>query len=203
MSQLTDSIREELVVRSLDGAVPKLHPHGFIQLDLAGDGSRRLHVWDDDVPRRADPNTVHDHVWDFTSIILRGTLFNNACDAVWDSHGDWVLWRASEVKHDGERGGKVLLPTSSRAFLRNWRQTKLFPRGTYFFPAFSFHDNMATGLTATLFQKGKSYPTMAPCILCKEGCDPDREFLEDRFDSDAPLVELSWMWDKLFAAVTP
>jgi hypothetical protein len=41
---------------------PRVHGNGFIQLDLP-DG-KRLHVWDEDIPRQKVNTSMHDHyVW--------------------------------------------------------------------------------------------------------------------------------------------
>ena len=34
------------------GRKPRVHPNGFIQLDLNDAGTRRLHVWRDGIPRQ-------------------------------------------------------------------------------------------------------------------------------------------------------
>lgn len=54
---------------------PRVHGNGFIQLDL--DERVRLHVFGDPrIPHQKYPTPIHDHVFGFTSHILRGRLIN-------------------------------------------------------------------------------------------------------------------------------
>jgi hypothetical protein len=53
--------------------VPRVHPNGFIQLDLSPDHRRRLHIWHPDVPDQG-VQSIHDHVFDMESQVILGLL---------------------------------------------------------------------------------------------------------------------------------
>src|SRR5882672_5609107 len=56
---------------------PRLHPNGFIQLDLTEDLSKRLHVWPDEpLQAQLTRHPIHDHSFDMKSEILAGCLAN-------------------------------------------------------------------------------------------------------------------------------
>lgn len=74
------------------GAQPRVHPNGFIQLDLEAPADERwhegkqaghsgadlrLHVWNPpgvDLPHQDTVNEIHDHVFDMRSTVVRGEL---------------------------------------------------------------------------------------------------------------------------------
>lgn len=170
----------------------KLHPHGFIQLDLSGDRSTRLHVWDDDLPRTASENTIHDHVWDFTSEVLCGRLKNIEFRAGRDDNGDWEEWVARKERHEGARGGKNLVATGNKFKVDFHSMAILAPGSVYDFPAFALHDSVGVGLTATLFTKGQNYGG-DPQILCKIGENPDGELPKE--------IEYDLLWEKVVRAI--
>ena len=76
---MNKSVLRELVSRiRVDYNKPRVHPNGFIQLDLNQDASMRLHVWPDEseghVPCQETKTTIHDHKFDMQSMIVYGSL---------------------------------------------------------------------------------------------------------------------------------
>lgn len=65
---------EELLERHSEQA--RWHPNGFLKLTLAeGDDGRRirLHIWPPN-DRFATRQDIHDHYWDFSSVVIAGAL---------------------------------------------------------------------------------------------------------------------------------
>jgi len=192
------SIIPEIEKQRKAGQVPKLHPHGFIQLELQG-RNRRLHVWDVDIPRTADPATMHDHVWDFTSLVLVGTLVNHVFEPDWHEDGNFMLWKCQPERQEGARGGKVLASTEQRCFIKRTGRVAINREEIYKFPAFAFHDSEGIGYTATLFEKTYTYPDAEPCVICRVGGRPDDElpFIRQGSEIDPKEVTADWMWQKI------
>ena len=157
-----------------EGVKPKLHPQGFIQLDLSGDRSKRLHIWEPSIPRTAATDTMHNHVWKFKSTVLCGTLFDIKVEPKRNLAGNWEVWQAKPDRHVGGRGGKILQKTGARCAVDEEKIARIRAGETYSFRAFDFHDSVAVGYTATLFQKGTDYGG-DPLVICKRGQRPDNE----------------------------
>lgn len=76
------------------------HPNGFLKIPLVGGTqSCRLfaHVWED----AASDGHIHDHRWDYESIVLAGVLSITAYQLVRDSSGEDSLYVAQHVPCDG------------------------------------------------------------------------------------------------------
>lgn len=61
------------------GEVPRLHPNGFIQLNLNRAGTCRLHIWSPNITPDMVQKTrhpIHDHIFDMESTILLGSMEN-------------------------------------------------------------------------------------------------------------------------------
>ena len=57
-----EDLRQALV-RARRVATPRVHPNGFIQLDLNAEGTLRLHVWPDGpFPKQRSDSTIHEHI---------------------------------------------------------------------------------------------------------------------------------------------
>jgi hypothetical protein len=160
------------------GNLPRVHGNGFVQLDLP-DG-RRLHVWDNGVPRQAVNSSVHDHAFGFTSHVICGILQNVVYDIVPSDYGQYVVhvpWRRpgtedTKLTNTGERVNLVT------------EDVQTLPAGkSYSFSPGVFHDTFHIGTTATIMTKTERW-NADPRVLVPFGSKPDNEFDRDGFDPE-------------------
>lgn len=148
---------------------PVTHENGFIELPLGG-GASRLHVWPD-VPliKQKTDNPIHDHRFDFESVVLTG----------WLEH---CVYRLRD--HTGRRPPTHRVHVVERGRLRPIEQRVSFsittvvelPEGaSYSFAAREFHTSYGTGLTATIMTKTAVYDGTSR-VLCPLGQVPDNDF---------------------------
>ena len=169
-----------------EGARPRVHGNGFIQLDL--DERNRLHIWGDpEIPRQKVSTPIHDHVFGFDSVLVVGRLINiryDWCPRVWGNMevyeaeclegNDTKLTGTEEYGYAQPTGVEIVEWTS-----RKW-QYHMFP--------FVFHESVATEPTATIIKKDG--PTaaqqigVAPRVLVPRRCVPDNTFDRHSFDED-------------------
>jgi hypothetical protein len=160
------------------GNLPRVHGNGFVQLDLP-DG-RRLHVWDDGVPRQAVSSSVHDHAFGFTSHVICGILVNVVYEVVPDPHGLFDVY--APMRRSGTEDTK-LVSTGERVNLST-TEVQTLPTGkTYSFPPLVFHDTDHIGTTATILTK-TARRNVDPHVLVPHGVKPDNEFDRDSFDPE-------------------
>src|SRR5271166_2045360 len=135
------------------GRIPRVHPNGFIQLDLNEEHTLRLHVWPlIELPGRQKTNhPIHDHSFDMASTVLTGKLINemlvflNVSD-----HPDLI---PNHREYRGVRIGAeetILKPTGNFGCIAAMYQEEVPAGHSYRIPAKVFHNNIAEGLTATI-----------------------------------------------------
>ena len=163
---------------------PRVHPNGFIQLDL--NRSDRLHVWHPGLPyRQRTYHTVHDHVFGFVSTCFSGRLVNVVYDVAPDPAGTHVLWQAECT--DGEES--VLRPaTGEPVRLRHIYAQVVQPGETYHLPAFKFHESLFGEPSLTIIRKDSDTAhegnPHSPLIAVPAGVEPDNDFRRDAVDVD-------------------
>lgn len=175
------------------GNLPRVHPNGFIQLDL--DVVHRLHVWHPALPyRQMTYSPIHDHVFGFTSRCYSGRIvhvpYNVAPDSKGGSH---VLWEA--VCLDGEE--TILAPIDNKRVhlwydQRNDRPVVEVaqPGDTYYFEPFEFHEILFNEPSLTIIAKHdrtiyQGNPRR-PRIAVPFGEQPDNDFR--RGDADVHVL---------------
>jgi hypothetical protein len=174
------SLRDEIAAARERGARPRVHQNGFLQLDLEPDQSRRLHIFDDALPRQSVRSSLHDHTFDMASTVVRGAIWNEH----WDILPDRYQWNGEVY----EPMGGVLVGTGQlvKAQLRG---CSIVSAGqSYRFPAFEFHDSKHRGLTVTVMEKVREHGGR-PRVLVPRGMLPDNDFHREAFDPE-PLWEL-------------
>jgi hypothetical protein len=155
---------------------PRVHPNGFIQLDLPD--RHRLHVWPKQ-PIRAQKtrHTIHDHAFDMTSRVLRGSLVNLVYrEMLGDS---FTVYKASHGM-----GEETTLVTSGRKCGLWPEMSKSVAVGTseeYSMEREVLHDSLPVGLTVTIMKKTMDYPRLTPRIMVPKGVEPDNEFQRERY----------------------
>lgn len=184
------STLDRLELIRYDGARPRVHGNGFIQLDL--DPEQRLHIWGHpDIPKQEVATPIHDHVFGFHSEILVGRLVNVVYNFLPPST---IIARDTWAVHEARpRHGEdtVLEPTGECGAVRVAHTLLLIADNPvlseYDFEPFIFHEMFAPEPSATIITKRG--PTLRenpngykPRVLVPEGVEPDNEF--DRYDND-------------------
>lgn len=169
-----------------EGAVPRVHGNGFIQLDL--DERSRLHIWGDpEIPRQKVPTPIHDHVFGFESLLLVGRMINiryDWCARVWgDMEIHMVECREgsdTKLNPTGEFG----YPKPSKVQVVEWATREW----RYQMLPFCFHESIVTEPTVTIIKKAA--PTLqqgavhTPRVLVSRHHTPDNDFDRHSFDED-------------------
>lgn len=164
---------------------PRVHPNGFIQLDL--DEQFRLHVWHPDLPYRQETyHPIHDHVFDFTSYIYSGRLVHIVYNTIADSKGSHILWQA-ECTGPNE---SILVPCKDATRLRlcPMQSSVLQPGQSYHFKAFCLHETLSNEPTMTIMQKHGATIYQGnihkPSIAVPFGVKADNKFRRDAVNTD-------------------
>jgi hypothetical protein len=155
---------------------PRLHPNGFIQLDL--NDIKRLHVWPDE-PLQAQKtrHTIHNHVFDMASLVICGELTNLVYSDVYSESGAYILHQAESVN----AVDTVLKPTDSRVNLYADHVQTMRAGESYYLEAYRLHDSKPRGLTATIMTKVKKYGGR-PVIAVPADVAPDNDFRRETVD---------------------
>jgi hypothetical protein len=173
MGSSTDTI---MIIDKLQktGYVPRVHPNGFLQLDLNDEGTRRLHIWDLRLPRQDVRTSIHDHIFDMSSRVLVGIL--NQVRIIFTlehwGHPTHEVYMAQYT----ERSSSQLMPTGVKVRRTTHRIESVQAGHTYGQTAFSFHDSEpATDVVATIMTKMKRYDG-SPRVMVPVGLEPHNEF---------------------------
>lgn len=186
------------------GANPRVHPNGFIQLDLLppdpepqkghSGGAMRLHVWNPpgfSLPHQGTVNEVHDHIFDMHSTVVRGTLIQQLYELIDERELERDSGGPTHEKYRAVYGAKsssTLQPTGERGKLVLVKEFAVVEIGTYEQPAFTFHNSVAgDGTVVTIMRKRKVYDG-EPTVICEIGEPPDNDF--DR--TKAAPYDLLW-----------
>lgn len=168
---------------------PRVHGNGFIQIDLSPD--HRLHIWGHpDIPRQEYSTPVHNHIFNFTSLVLVGLMINTTFRVTADhENGTHVPWSAQPPLsgHDSKLTRDMV---EQRYSVVKSARKVIYPGEGYFFPAMVFHETIVTCPTATLITKAgktiKDNPTSSvkPTVMVPVGHEPDNEFDRHAHDRD-------------------
>lgn len=150
---------------------PRLHPNGFVQLDLST--TKRLHVWHPQVVRlQKTHHPVHDHMFDMRSTVLRGCLRNFVYELVPGTTHN--IYRAKAVGNSET----VLQFQAGPWALRTVRMDDIEPGEIYRLRFAELHDSAAHGITVTIMEKVKQYK-YSPRVAVPVGVLPDNDFRRD------------------------
>jgi hypothetical protein len=170
-----------------------VHGNGFIQLDLNPEGTIRLHVWDDEIPRQKVATPIHDHVFDLQSTVLLGTLIHETFEVPdWEGE-DYLVYTAQQ--QEGTQN-TILAPVSTTPVNASITQRLILGKGSiYTFPAGEFHQSDHQGTTVTIMEKRNAPLDYGrPRVLVPVGQEPDNDFHRDAHDPDM-------LWDIIERAV--
>ncbi len=184
----TPSLWDEINQARREGRQPRVHPNGFLQLDLEPDrmstgrpiAKRRLHIFDDRLPRQSVRTPIHDHIFDMSSFVIKGTVLNDTYVILDDEKGDLEVYQAQAAKCTETN----LVPTGRRCTLRLKHTHYVYAGETYNFPALAFHDSRHKGVTATIMSKHGTVEA-TPRVLVPVDAEPDNSFSREEQDIDA------------------
>lgn len=165
------------------GRKPRVHGNGFLQLDLNDEGTKRLHVWDNELPRQKVATPIHDHVFALRSEVIVGTLIHEELFArPLDSDGTHRVYRAQQ---EPGTQNTILVPDPAQVILELEQRLILGVGSIYTFPSLHLHQTNHRGTTATIMEKiGAPKEYGRPRVLVPVGQEPDNEFKRDSFDED-------------------
>lgn len=164
------------------GNIPRVHGNGFIQLDLNEDGTSRLHVWHDEIPRQATPTPIHDHVFNLRSTVLTGTLIHEEFLPGKTPLGTHRIYRAEQ--EEGTQN-TILVPDEGNVNLYTTQRLVLGAGSIYTFAAGKLHLSDHVGLTATVMDKISAPEGYGrPRVLVPVDSEPDNDFHRDGFDPE-------------------
>ncbi len=173
----------------MENCVPRVHPNGFIQMDL--DARHRLHVWHPRLPyRQRTYSPVHDHVFGFTSEVFSGRLVNASYSLVKTPNGThYKAW--CEMTGPNE---SVLVPQTHYLYrLKSRASFAVQPGEQYELSAFEFHETLSNEPTLTVIRKDDDTiyqgNERSPTVMVPRGTAPDNDFRRDDVDLDV-LLEL-------------
>lgn len=176
------------------GAVPRLHPNGFVQLDMGP--NTRLHVWPQNpLVAQKTRHPIHDHPFDLHSQVLRGAVINLTYSiepyiGVDPEEKPYILHRVKSI------GGTdtVLEPTPGEYTLLNIDAEKTHAGKAYRMAKYVLHNSIVAGLTVTLMQKLWIDRDYSPLVAVPSNVQPDNDF---RRESSPSLL-----WDIIWTALT-
>lgn len=157
-------------------SVPRVHPNGFIQIDVPGtDARERIHIWPaEKLPTQSVGTQIHDHIFNMASTVLKGALENIVyrLRPSLTPEYDIYLGLYKNGPHDN-----TLLPTHIGGRLEFEKKQTVLSGHHYFLPAFVFHDSVplirpcVTYMTKTYVHAGRH-----PRVLARTGQTPDNSF---------------------------
>lgn len=175
---MRDDLRMQVEEARAEGREPRVHPNGFLQLDL--DESRRLHVWDESLPRQVVRTPIHDHVFTFRSRVILGAVTNVHLRLVDSPEGNFVVHRAVD-----RAGEETRLESTGQRVFAEVESTDRYEAGDmYDFPALQFHDSHPEGRTATVMVKLPARYADGPRVLVPYGQRPDNAFEREAADTE-------------------
>lgn len=154
-----------------------VHGNGFIQVPWQGRPGVRVHIWHPELAaqRQTVSTTIHDHRWNFRSLVLYGHLVNRRYVVSPSEHGAYDVYRA-----DGPR-----LPNGNR-YLARVGSVSVTQKGpdyyragsTYSMRAGEFHETLPSrpgDLLVTAMTK-VAIVRRTCRVLCRRDEEPDQDF---------------------------
>lgn len=186
----------------------RVHPNGFIQLDLEpvkgeweklvghSGAALRMHVWNPPgfpLPHQETVNEVHDHVFDMRSNVVRGVLLQRLYWFVVGAEGPDTHELYSAV-YD-QKSSSRLAPSGVCGQLKAMRSFGIGVGQVYTQPAFTLHDTDDRGECIVTIMEKTEVHEGNPVVVCPFGESPDNDF--DR----ATAASQSYLHDAVLAAL--
>lgn len=170
------------------GASPRLHPNGFVQLDLGN--HKRLHIWPETplIPGvRKEP--IHDHTFSFDSEVLLGSLTNIVYELIEDESGNFQLYTVKPFLAVGKESPLIKLD-DRKYYLSVSERITVEAGHSYHFDAFRFHDSEPHGLTASIMSYSEVDSSKTARVLREIGQLPPEIFDRNQIDSEILWQEI-------------
>jgi hypothetical protein len=176
-------VGEAIAASWQNGVRPRVHPNGFLQLDLPD--QHRLHIWPDalELPRPAVDMPIHDHTFSFASTILTGSLTNIVHEPVLDDEGGYHMYEILPFVATGRHTPFERTDANRYRFDVTETETNT-PGQKYDFAAFRFHESVPHGLTATVICIGAFDRTRRARVGCPIDQVPDGSFRRDCLEDE-------------------
>lgn len=157
----------------------RVHGNGFIQCDI--DSMHRLHFWGHyRIPKQAQPTHIHDHVFGFESLILKGQIVNvilQECDGI-----EYKVYTAEA--REGQDTGLVESGSMCNLYASS---VKAYSKGdTYRMTPGQIHDIHIYSPSITIIRKSKEFlgASGGARVFARWGVYPDNEFRRDAFEQE-------------------
>lgn len=170
------------------GSKPRVHPNGFIQLDL--DTRTRMHVWHPNLPyRQKTYSPVHNHIFGFDSVVLAGRLHNVRYEPWRVDLGTHEMWQVQAIAGNDT----VLMKNPDRFDLRPHQRADTVQEGDgYHIDPYEFHETLSNEPTVTVMTKLGDNLTVGPNCLGASVMVPYGEQPDNDFRRDAVEQEVLW-----------
>lgn len=155
------------------GRRPRVHPNGFVQLDLDESGALRLHIWPEEgrVQKQATDHPIHDHIFDMRSTVLRGRLGQqlykfDLMHGGDPTHAIYVATTPTGRNRENTlvpsnvlvRGGPIQCVEEGAVFIDTTYTAPVLEGESYDQPAFTFHDTIIWERpVVTVMEKTRGY----------------------------------------------
>lgn len=163
----------------------RVHGNGFMQLDV--DNKRRLHFWcHPGIPRQAVASPIHDHIFGFDSVVIKGSIINIRLQAK-DADAAVAQYKIHKVEDAN------LVPTGECCDLYPTSTDICHQGDTYKMLPGQLHDTMVYVPTVTMIYKDTSFlgSSEGARVMVPYDKLPDNEFKRDAFDQDT-LQSIVW-----------
>ena len=194
LKSASKTLRPDLEALRASGAAPRLHPNGFIQVDLSSD--TRVHVWPEEALSTADPYCpIHDHTYGFRSLVDKGSVRNIDLEAIAHEAGEYRLWEIKQWAAE-RRTPTPRFVDDKRYALRPLSDKRHAAGMLYEMQPFVFHYSDAEPGTVTIIKILPSEPGRAARIAAHLGVEPD-----SRFERDVSPERQAELWDLIFRTI--
>src|SRR5688572_12499486 len=167
---------------------PRVHPNGFIQLDLAPD--ERLHIWTEEpLAVRPDGADIHDHTYDFDSEVLEGALRTIVYEVAPSATGDWKVIETMPYAATGH-AGELWDADDARYDLHATEECVISAGGKYFFEKRQFHKSFPVGFTATRMRIHPVDRTLSARLVTPASTPSPPTFYRNCVDPDLLWTEI-------------
>lgn len=154
---------------------PRVHPNGFLQLNLVESGNTRLHIWHPDLPKQVTRTAIHDHIFDMDSTVKKGTLGQVEIHYSLEHNGNptaEIYMARYSAKSDSK-----LEPTGVLVHEGSYRTVYIGAGESYTQSAFTFHESVPkTDIVVTVMTKARVFESHQPRVLVPIGEKPDNSF---------------------------
>lgn len=181
----------------IDGgiSIPRVHPNGFIQLDLSDD--RRMHVWHPFLPYRQKTfSPVHNHIFSFRSTVYVGRMINVIYDLEPCDQGLHEEWQVRIIAGEDT---KLVKSSKGRISLRPRETTVVMPGQSYNMAKYEFHETLNSEPTLTVIEKSDAVLNMGPncegaSVIVPFNEEPDNDFRRG-------AVDVGTLWDLILSTM--